>query len=83
MPNDLSLSLQTHARLQPRILQCEWAYEAMLPPEDSLCVEYGVSRVTLRLEHTILPVKLQSYGAALGTQIRDEALPIVSDHPTL
>jgi len=86
MPNDLSLSLQIHARLQRRILQCEWAYRALLPPEHSLWAEYGVFRGTIRLEHTILPVKLvvrQSYGAALDTQIRDEALPIVSDHATL
>lgn len=86
MANDLSLSLQIHARLLLRILQCECAYGAMLPAEHSLCAEYGVSRGTIRLEHTILPVKQvvrQSYDAALGTQIRDDALPIISDHATL
>jgi GntR family transcriptional regulator of arabinose operon len=49
MPNELSLSLQIHARLQQRILQGEWASGAMLPSENELCSEYNVSRGTLRL----------------------------------
>jgi GntR family transcriptional regulator of arabinose operon len=39
---------QIHARLQERILGGEWAFGAMLPSENELGAEYGISRGTVR-----------------------------------
>ena len=46
--NYLPLYQQIHSRLQERILGGEWAFGAMLPSENELGTEYGISRGTVR-----------------------------------